>query len=214
VLAGWFDDGCEGTEWFRIVEDVSGTPVEHLSVPVDGRQAVVLVTTGGFDPVHHGHVAMLEAARSEVLRRGLHAAGGWVVCDHDEYVAGKRVDRLDGAARCALVDALSPAGCVADPYASCVADRSLKYTVLLARARRVIEKRRPELLGCEIWYVVGSDNASFASVFATAPAGFKLAVAARGGHECSPLPRYVIALGATPVVSSTAVRAGCCDGYC
>lgn len=64
----------------------------------DYRGQVTMVD-GGFDPLHHGHVAYFEAAA---------ALGLPVLCNvsSDEYVARKHPPFLDQAERAAIIDAI------------------------------------------------------------------------------------------------------------
>lgn len=59
----------------------------------------VTMADGGFDPLHHGHVAYLEAAA---------ALGAPVLCNvsSDEYLARKHPPFLDQAERGAILDAI------------------------------------------------------------------------------------------------------------
>ena len=64
-----------------------------------GYRAGVTLVDGGFDPLHHGHVAYFEAAA---------ALGLPVLCNvsSDEYVARKHPPFLDQRERGAIIDAI------------------------------------------------------------------------------------------------------------
>jgi D-beta-D-heptose 7-phosphate kinase/D-beta-D-heptose 1-phosphate adenosyltransferase len=63
------------------------------------RRGEVTMADGGFDPVHHGHVAYLEAAA---------ALGLPVLCNisGDDWVARKHAPLLDQDERAAVIDAI------------------------------------------------------------------------------------------------------------
>lgn len=64
-----------------------------------GYRGQVTLVDGGFDPLHHGHVAYLEAAAGLGLP---------VLCNvsADKYVARKHPPFLDQAERAAIIDAI------------------------------------------------------------------------------------------------------------
>jgi cytidyltransferase-like protein len=86
------------------VEDAGDEHGEKLPVIVStedlGRyRGAVTMVDGGFDPLHHGHVAYFEAAA---------ALGLPVLCNvsSDEWVARKHPPLLDQAERAAIIDAI------------------------------------------------------------------------------------------------------------
>jgi cytidyltransferase-like protein len=80
-------------------EHRSKLPVIISSSDLGSHAGLVTMVDGGFDPLHHGHVAYLEAAA------GL---GSPVLCNvsSDAYVAGKHPPFLDQAERSAILDAI------------------------------------------------------------------------------------------------------------
>ena len=51
-----------------------------------GERPVVLLATGGFCPVHEGHLAMMQAARAAATNAGFTVIGGYLSPGHDDYV--------------------------------------------------------------------------------------------------------------------------------
>ena len=54
-----------------------------------GSRPVVLVSTGGFFPVHSGHLAMMASARRAAEASGWWVVGGYLSPGHDRYLALK-----------------------------------------------------------------------------------------------------------------------------
>src|SRR5689334_3025389 len=84
--AGFFLDTDE--------EDASLADVDWLCTPrprraITGERPVVLLSTGGFCPVHDGHLAMMEAARAAAEQAGFDVIGGYLSPGHDEYLRMK-----------------------------------------------------------------------------------------------------------------------------
>lgn len=68
-------------------------PLDHvLAVAAnqsDGRERCVLLTTGAMSPVHHGHIKMLEVARTALEAKNFAVLGGFLSPSHDLYVGPK-----------------------------------------------------------------------------------------------------------------------------
>ena len=66
------------------------TPVSKL---IDFKEKkenpVVLLSTGGFDPIHDGHIYMMEFAKEALEKKGYHVIGGYLSPSHESYVSTK-----------------------------------------------------------------------------------------------------------------------------
>ena len=71
----------EDADWWCTPRPRGLRPGERL-----GERPVVLVATGGFCPVHEGHLAMMRAARTVATNAGYTVVGGYLSPGHDEYV--------------------------------------------------------------------------------------------------------------------------------
>jgi hypothetical protein len=93
--AGYFDDGLEpGTLdkfmsplWFttplaKILNNIS-------KLETASRPFAVLVSTGGFAPLHEGHIMMMHIAREKLMDYGYNVVGGFLSPSHDNYVLNK-----------------------------------------------------------------------------------------------------------------------------
>ena len=64
-------------------------PVDMLPTAAPATKAAVLVTTGAMNPIHRGHVAMLDRAADKLSSLGIPVIGGWLSPSHDLYVGPK-----------------------------------------------------------------------------------------------------------------------------
>jgi nicotinic acid mononucleotide adenylyltransferase len=91
---------------YKSDDDADVIPIRSLRMPMDtmwpmskmrervgvsnaGRPRAVLLTTGGMNPVHRGHVSMLNQAASRLERAGYDVVGAWLSPSHDLYVRPK-----------------------------------------------------------------------------------------------------------------------------
>ena len=75
-------------------EDAALDDVDWLCTPRPKRyiateRPVVLLATGGFCPVHAGHIEMMERARAAVEGAGFVVIGGYLSPGHDAYLQAK-----------------------------------------------------------------------------------------------------------------------------
>jgi nicotinic acid mononucleotide adenylyltransferase len=170
--AGFFDDGLAP----GLVAELSdprllATPLAKARIRLEslspGARPLALFTTGGFAPVHEGHINMMEAAKRRMEAAGYDVVAGFMVPAHDSYVAGKIGDpaafpaykRLDFLSRAlAASDWLAP-----DPWLALYAPADLNFTDVLRRLARYLAAHLTP--GIEVAYVFGADNAGFARAF-------------------------------------------------
>lgn len=170
VEAGWFDDGGSPDEpapahasprWL-------GTPTHKLATPAADGELAVLVTTGGFCPVHAGHIAMMESARAALERRGVRVLGGYLAPDHDDYVRTKAGDHAPTAAhRIALCQhaLLDSPWLMVDPWPALYAPRALNFTDVVLHLQAVVSRSVRSARPVRLYSVFGADNARFALAF-------------------------------------------------
>ena len=159
---------------FFLDTDPSDAPlddIDWLCTPLPPRRAfgarpLALVTTGGFCPIHAGHVAMLEAARAAAQAAGYDVIAGYLAPDHDEYVRQKcGVEAIPASVRlsqCAAA-AESHGWLSVDPWACLHRPGAVNYTDVVARLRRYLRAHWDERV--DVFYACGGDNARFAGAF-------------------------------------------------
>jgi nicotinic acid mononucleotide adenylyltransferase len=208
--AGFFED-----------EDPEPAPlddVDWLCTPrpkrdATGERPVVLLATGGFCPVHAGHLEMMERARTAVERAGYSVVGGYLSPGHDAYLRAKcgplSSPAQERLRQCAVAVADSDWLSV-DPWESMHRRVAVNYTDVTARLRAYLRAHVDARI--EVLYVCGGDNARFAYAFTErgrcvvvnrsgAEAEFERWRATLAGH-----PNVIWVEGSGRLASSSALR--------
>lgn len=191
--AGFFDDGAPLDEPADARADPAWlvTPVHKLAHPGDDDAPLaVLVSTGGFCPVHRGHVEMMEEAKRALQARGVRVLGGYLAPDHDQYVRLKVGDDAPSSEHrlhlCERAVADSD-WLMIDPWPAVHAARSLNFSTVITRLARYVSAHVRCARPVRVYYVFGGDNARFSLALAH---GDSAGVCVnRVGHEAT-LARY------------------------
>jgi len=169
--AGYFSAGAE---------QVARAGVEWMSVPLEkicrrlasgergDRPAVVLLTTGAFNPVHSGHVQLMESARAELEARGYFVAGGYLSPSHDSYVSTKLGEQaLSAVLRLDLCQAVTASSgwLMASGWEALGVDRAINFTDVIVWTEAYLARHLGEAGRLEVVYVFGSDNVRFTRTF-------------------------------------------------
>lgn len=189
--AGYFDDGLEPgmldcwTNPFWLTTPLAKIirAAEQLK-QVDARPWVVLLSTGGFAPIHDGHVLMMNIARKKLMDHGYHVAGGFFSTSHDGYVLAKcdSITRLTAPKRLHMLHhALKDSDWLsADPWEALYTPCAISFTDVYARLQHYISTHittHP----IEVAYVYGGDNAYFFRPFCKR--GMSVCIARPGFEE-------------------------------
>lgn len=129
-----------------------------------GKPAVLL-TTGGFAPLHNGHLRMMQAARAAVEAGGQTVIGGYISPGHDQYVRSKdsAVAGIDERLLFCQQICRQSRWLYADPWEGRYTDRAVNFTDVIAHLQAYLARHLP--LDVDVWYVFGADNAGFARAF-------------------------------------------------
>jgi len=154
--AGWFQEANSNPDKFGMLWAM--TPTYKLLDPLDDRD-IILVSTGGYAPIHDGHIAMMEAAKAHMESRGFRVRGGYVSPGHDEYVVYYKGVQIFAPERLAYANKKlkDHDWLMVDPWEALGCNCAVNFTTVIDH----LEK----LLGCRVCYVVGSDNARFSMAF-------------------------------------------------
>jgi nicotinic acid mononucleotide adenylyltransferase len=180
--AGFFDDGLDTqleeecytdlawltTPYHKILARLSQLdsydPAQLAAYP-----PLVLLTTGGFSPIHNGHIDMMELAKNELIQLGHPVLGGYLSPSHDSYVSTKD----NGAAQ--MLDEHRIRLCheavatnewiMVDPWEARYVPCAINYTDVIVRLERYLNHHLPLPVPLRVAYVFGGDNAAFARAF-------------------------------------------------
>lgn len=148
------------------LDDVDWRCTPRPKRPAAGERPVVLLSTGGFCPVHAGHLAMMERAREAAEAAGHSVMGGYLSPGHDDYLRLKcgagAVPASVRLRECA--DAAASSGWLSvDPWEALHRRVSVNFTDVTARLRAYLRAHVDPRV--EVLYVCGGDNARFALAF-------------------------------------------------
>jgi len=173
-LARRHGEGAAFEAGFFLDEDVDDAPlddVDWLCTPlptraIGGERPAVLLATGGFCPVHDGHVAMMEGARRAARVAGYDVVAGYLSPGHDDYLRMKcgpaAMPASERIQRC--VAAVAPGGwLLVDPWEALHRRVSVNFTDVTARLQAYLRAHVDARM--EVLYVAGGDNARFALAF-------------------------------------------------
>jgi len=166
--AGFFEDSC------KYNFDLQKISFPHTSVEkiisniqknnVNDTIPIILITTGGMNPVHIGHIRMMELAKEKLESEGHFVAGGFIVPDHDEYIDYKKCKRYSREYRVAAVSNATKDSdwLEVSPWAAIHMKHSVNFTDVIVHIGHYIDRFVGQHKIC---YVSGGDNANFFHAF-------------------------------------------------
>lgn len=190
--AGFFFDADERD---APLDDVDWLCTPLPRRPVTGPCPAVLLSTGGFCPIHAGHVEMMERAGAAAAAAGYDVLGGYLSPGHDAYVRLKCGDAAIPASERLRACAAAVADrdwLYVDPWEALHRRVAVNYTDVAARLRAYLRAHVDPRV--DVLYVCGGDNARFAQAF-VADGG--CVVVARPGAEAE-LARWRDRLAGNP----------------
>lgn len=142
------------------------TPYNKLLGKIDdNKKQIVLLSTGGFNPIHEGHIEMMELAKKELEKRGFDVIGGYFSISHRDYINTKKdvynneFERLQNA----QLKISNHEWLMIDPFESIFMPTYVNFTEIIKRLKIFLNKYLSKNI--EIAYVFGADNAEFMYCF-------------------------------------------------
>ena len=163
IKAGFILDSLE-------LEDLNYYNLSLLTTPVSKlkdskKNPVVLLTTGGFDPIHDGHIYMMEFAKEALEKEGYDVIGVYLSPSHESYVSTKpyykinAYERLDLCQECVK----DSQWLIIDPWESIYVKTYINFTDVIQRLEQYLRKHiNPKI---QVAYVFGGDNSEFMYCF-------------------------------------------------
>ena len=160
--AGWFDDQLDSIDyalWLR------STPTHKLEFVEQNQTPIVILSTGSFDPLHLGHIHMMELAKTALEEKGFFVAGGYLSPSHDSYVLQKSSNQSPIEER--LIQNYQMLSThpwlMIDPFEGRFVPKAINFTDVILRLEKYLQKYyHPKT---KVAYVFGSDNQDFILAF-------------------------------------------------
>lgn len=151
----------------KIIKNIKALTPEEWSLAKKQGSLYVLLNTGSYNPVHEGHIKMLELAK-ETLNP---VVGAILSPSHDKYVSTKDPNfQMSASKRIWLCEQIvwSHDYITVDSWEALEHDYPINFTDVLERTQYVLNTVLADYLRdikIEVVYVFGSDNESFADAF-------------------------------------------------
>lgn len=160
VEAGFIDSKIEAKDFYNL--NLLTTPVDKISSNLENtKKPVVLLSTGGFLPLHQGHFDMMELAKKELEKEGYDVVGGYFSPSHEDYVStkpdynsclGKRLFQCQQAVE-------NSSWLMIDPWESMYTQTYINFTSVIDRLEKYLQMHLKKEI--KVVYVFGGDNAKF-----------------------------------------------------
>lgn len=171
--AGFYTDRLTSDKLDSLEVDQAAlvTPYDKLLKNLEAAQEsdrppVVLLTTGGFSPIHYGHLSMMETAKQALEDAGRTVVGGYFSPSHDDYVGQKYGGeaKLSAQHRIRLAQEATEGSdwLMVDPWESAYVPTDINFTDVTRHLKAYLQ----EFVGqdFDVMYVSGADNADFIKV--------------------------------------------------
>ncbi|MBE7074552.1 MAG: hypothetical protein E7376_01020 [Clostridiales bacterium] len=166
--AGFFVDKyeCEKENYYNL--NLLTTPVGKLLNNLKDKTCknpVVLLTTGGFAPLHEGHFLMMDFARSALQQQGYEVIGGYFSPSHNEYFQTKPFSTVSSFERVynCQKQIKDSDWLMIDPWECLYTKTYLNFTDVINRLELYLQKHVNKKI--KVAYVFGGDNAEFMYCF-------------------------------------------------
>lgn len=166
IKAGFILDNLELEDMNYYNLNLLTTPVSKIIENIkEAEKPVVLLTTGGFDPIHDGHLYMMDFAKKVLEEKGYNVVGGYLSPSHESYVSTKpyykinAFERLDLCQECVK----DSEWLMIDPWESIYVKTYINFTDIIQRLELYLKQHINSNI--QVAYVFGGDNAEFMYCF-------------------------------------------------
>ena len=158
--AGYFDDGYSRVP-FNL--NILTSSLSKLDKTIENP--VVLLSTGGFYPLHNGHIHMMEAAKECLEKNGFSVAGGFFSPCNDSYTCTKEnfhINKFSRVKHC--YERISSYSWLdIDTWECLYLSKTVNFTTVIERFEAYLKKYfNPNV---KVAYVFGGDNSEFMYCF-------------------------------------------------
>jgi len=214
--AGFFIDQYEDNVPYELQLHTTALHKVEANLDPSSPNNIVLVSTGGFSPIHDGHIKMMEIARQHMENLGYNVAGGFLSPSHDNYVSQKHSGSaaMNAEKRIFLAEKslLDNAWLSVDRWEALYNKYSVNFTDVILRLQMYLSRYLGGANTPKVCFVYGSDNVDFGHAFSQ---DSDLAVCVQRTNTIPCLPEYkgvhFVKSEDTFGYSSTAARCGNMD---
>lgn len=166
IKAGFVPDPFtyEEINYYNI--DLLTTPFDKLKDNINEMDnPIVLLSTGGFYPIHDGHIKMMNEAKKIVEDNGYKVIGGYLSLSHDDYISTKPYyikNQYDRVNECREYVKDSD-WLMIDPWESIYVRTPINFTDVIERLQLYLQKYVNKKI--KVAYVFGGDNVEFMYCF-------------------------------------------------
>ena len=166
VKAGFILDTLtlEEIDYYNI--NLLTTPFDKLSSNIDEiDNPVVLLSTGGFYPIHDGHIKMMEDAKKVLNENGYNVVGGYLSLSHEDYIVTKPYYISDQYERVNEDREYLKNNdwLMIDPWESIYVRTIINFTDVIKRLEQYLQKHVSKKI--KVAYIFGGDNVEFMYCF-------------------------------------------------
>lgn len=158
--AGFIDSKIEAKDYYNL--NLLTTPVDKILGNLDNiKNPVVLLSTGGFLPIHDGHINMMQLAKCKLEELGYNVVGGYFSPSHEDYVSTKPNYYTNLGSRlfeCQKAVSFSE-WLMIDPWECQYVKSYINFTSVIDRLELYLQKHIDNRI--KVAYVFGGDNAKF-----------------------------------------------------
>lgn len=163
IKAGFFTE----TKQTNYHLNIFTTPFNKLNIK-ENEINYILLTTGGFAPIHKGHINLLEQVKKYMNNENLHIAGGYISPSHDDYVLTKRNQHKDmnifNRLNICNKELIDNDWIMVDPFEGLICKNSINFTKVIDRLQKYLEYHFKNYK-FQIIFCYGTDNKDFAKLF-------------------------------------------------
>ena len=165
ISAGFFDDNIKNYKDIYELNFLSTPYNKILDHIANTKNPVVLLSTGGFTPIHNGHLAMMEEAKKILNENNYDVVGGYFSLEPDCYMINK--PNFDSNIEQRLYEARQTINdsnwLMIDPWYGYYNNYKLNFTNIIERLELYLQKYIDKRI--KVAYVFGGDNVDFMYCF-------------------------------------------------
>jgi NAD+ synthetase len=146
----------------KLMQSLANEPVQS------GQEYVVLLTTGGFCPIHEEHLVMMQKARETLEAEGKKVIAGFISPSHQDYIQSKSAvtDYCSRKHINTLIDSVSNSSWL-DVWLWEYLEhkKPINFTDVILRLEKELALHIKTTIAIKVAYVFGGDNARFHYAF-------------------------------------------------